>query len=173
MHRWLVGILMVAVAPVWLSACGYQFTGGGDYPAGITTVYIEILENRSAETGVEQRFTNDLIDEFTRNRKDSLVDRRTAASGIVTGTIVSLAVDNISRSSVSTAVQRRVTGVMNLRLQSPDGRILWSSGSIVESQAFAVVSGDKTATNRNRSAAIAAVSRKLAESAFSRLTDNF
>ena len=66
-----------------------------------------------------------------------------------------------------------MTGILNLRLESPEGRLLWSSGNIVESQAYAVVVGNKTATDQNKSEAIAAVSIKIAESAFNRLTDDF
>jgi len=156
-----------------LTACGYHFAGSGSFPAGVSRVFITILENRSAETGAESIFTNDLIYEFTRNRKESLVQERSSADAILTGAIVSLSVENISRSTVSTAVERRVTGTMNLRLESSDGRILWSSGNIVERQAYAVVNGNKTATDQNKSDAIAVLSSKLAESAFNRLTDNF
>ena len=156
-----------------LTACGYHFAGSGSFPAGVSRVFITILENRSAETGAESIFTNDLIYEFTRNRKESLVQERSSADAILTGAIVSLSVENISRSTVSTAVERRVTGTMNLRLESSDGRILWSSGNIVERQAYAVVNGNKTATDQNKSDAIAVLSSKLAESAFNRLTDDF
>jgi outer membrane lipopolysaccharide assembly protein LptE/RlpB len=153
--------------------CGYHFSGSGSLPAGVTRVFIAMLENRSAETGVETTFTNDLIYEFTRNRKEVLVQERSSADGILTGTIVSLAVNNISRSSVSTATERRVTGTLTLRLESPEGRILWASGNIVERQAYTVVDGNKTATDQNKSDAIAVLSSRLAESAFNRMTDDF
>jgi hypothetical protein len=58
-------------------------------------------------------------------------------------------------------------------LESPEGRLLWASGNIVERQTYAVVSGDKLATDQNKADAIGAVSQKLAESAFNRLTDDF
>lgn len=167
-YWWTIGFLVAL-----LSGCGYHFSGSGSYPAGVSRVYIAILENRSAETGVESTFTNDLIYEFTRNREESLAQDRSSADGILTGSITRLSVDNISRSSVSTAVERRVTGTLNLKLESPDGRLLWASGNIVEREAYTVVDGNKTATDQNKSDAIAALSQRLAESAFNRLTDNF
>ncbi len=173
MARWAIHAWMTATLTALLFGCGYHFTGSGNLPAGVSRVFIAILENRSAETGVESTFTNDLIYEFTRNGKERLAQERSSADGILTGTIVSLFVQNISRSTVSTAVERRVTGTLNLRLESPDGRILWSSGNIVESQAYAVVDGNNMATNQNKSDAIAEISRKSAESAFGRLTDDF
>ncbi len=163
----------VGFLAVTLTACGYHFAGSGDFPAGVSRVFIPILENRSAVTGAESIFTNDLIYEFTRSRKESLAQDRSSADSILTGTIVSISVENISRSTVSTAVERRVTGILNLRLESPDGRILWASGNILERQAYSVVDGNKTSTDQNKSDAIAVVSKKLAESAFNRLTDDF
>jgi outer membrane lipopolysaccharide assembly protein LptE/RlpB len=165
--------LAIAIFAACSWGCGYHFSGSGSLPAGVTQVFITVLENRSAETGVESTFTNDLIYEFTRNRKESIVQARSSADGILTGTIVSLSVKNISRSNVSTATERRVTGTLNLRLESPDGRIIWSSGNIVERQSYTVVDGNKTATDQNKSDAIAALSSRLAESAFNRMTDDF
>ena len=173
MKRRCLFLVVITVIQACVLGCGYQFSGSGSYPADVTRIYITILENRSSETGVETTFTNDLIFEFTRNRKESVAPDRASADGILSGTIASLSVENISRSSVSTAVERRVTGILNLRLESPDGRMLWVSGDIVERQAYSVVSGDKLATDQNKADAIAAVSQKLAESAFKRLTDDF
>jgi hypothetical protein len=164
--------LALGVLAVALLSCGYHFSGGGSFPAGVNRIYITILENRSAETGVESTFTNDLIDEFTRKRKESIAAEQSAADGFLSGTIVRLSVENISRTSVAAAVERRVTGVLNLRLESPRGKLLWASGNIVERQAYGVAAS-KAETDRNKSAAIDAVSRKLAESAFNRLTDDF
>lgn len=168
-NRIVAGWLIAAI----LTACGYHFAGGGSFPAGVTRIFIPMLENQTTETGVERVFTNDLIYEFTRSRKESLAKDRSAANGILTGTIVSLSVENISRTSVSTAIERRVTGSLSLRLESPDGRVLWQSAGIVEREAYAVVAENKTATNQNKSDAIAELSKKMAESAFTQLTDNF
>jgi outer membrane lipopolysaccharide assembly protein LptE/RlpB len=156
-----------------LMGCGYHFSGSGKFPTGVSRVFITMLKNRSSVTGVQSTFTNDLIYEFTRNRAESIAKDRSSADSILTGTIVRLSTEDISRSSISKAVERRVTGTLILNLEAPDGRIFWSSGSIVERQAYTVVAGNKTATEQNKSDAIAELSKKLAESAFDRLTDNF
>ena len=166
-------ILIVGFLAVTLAGCGYHFSGSGSLPAGVSRVFITIFENRTAETGVESTFTNDLIFEFTRSREENLAQGRSSADGILTGTIVSLNIENISRATLITAVERIVTGTLNLRLKSLDGRILWRSGDVVQRQTYAVVDGNKTATDQNKSEAIAAVSKKIAESAFHRLTDDF
>ena len=173
MKRRILYIFAIVVFVACFSACGYHFSGSGSYPAGVKHIFVTLLENKTAETGVESTFTNDLIYEFTRNRKESLVRDRSSADGILSGTIARLSVANITRTSVSTATERRVTGTLTLRLESPEGRLLWNSGNIVESEAYSVVTGDKVATDRNKSEAITTLSQKLAESAFNRLTEDF
>lgn len=170
-----MGFRWMAVAALGLLVgCGYQFAGSGSLPAGVSQVFIPVMQNRSAETGVEQIFTNDLIDEFTRRRKESLAISRASADGILLGTVVSLNVINIARSTVSTATARRLVAQVSLRLEAPDGRLLWSSGAIVDQQTFEVTVGqDRTALDLRKGEAIVAVSRKIAESAFFRLTDDF
>lgn len=168
--RWyVIGAALTTI----LISCGYHFAGGGNFPGGVTRIFIPMLENRTAETGVERVFTNDLIYEFTRSRKESLAKNRSDADGILTGVIAGLGVKNISRSSVSTAKERRVTGTLNLQLESPEGRVFWKSGGIIEEEDYEVDSESKTATDQNKSEAIAELSRKMAESAFTRLTDDF
>ena len=173
MKRRILSTLAIAAFFACCFGCGYHFSGSGSYPSGVSQIFITLLENRTAETGVESTFTNDLIYEFTRNRKETLARDRSSADSILSGTIAGLSVANITRTSVSTATERRVTGTLTLRLESPEGRLLWVSGNIVESEAYEVVAGDKMATERNKSQAIATLSRKLAESAFNRLTEDF
>lgn len=167
-YKWLVAVLLIAMA-----GCGFRFAGQGRLPAGVSRVFVAVLDNRTTVTGLEGIFTNDLIDEFTRRREESLERDRSRADAVLTGTIVRLAEDSVARTSVSMAAERRVAGTVNLRLESQQGRVLWSSGNMVERQDYAVVEGDDAATDRNRSAAIAALSRRLAETAFNRLTDDF
>ena len=54
---------------VQTTACGYRFAGTGNLPAGVESIFIEVLENRTAETGIENTFTNELIYEFTRTTR--------------------------------------------------------------------------------------------------------
>jgi hypothetical protein len=163
---------VIALTLVLLS-CGYRFAGQGSLPADVTLVFIPIFENRTSETGVESIFTNDLIFQFTRNRKESIAPDLASADGVLRGTVESLVINNVARSSLSTATERRVTGVLRLQMESLGGNVLWSSGNIVESMVYSVVDDNKTATDRNKSDAIAVVSKKIAESAFDRLTDDF
>ncbi|MDL2269851.1 LPS assembly lipoprotein LptE [Desulfosarcina sp. OttesenSCG-928-A07] len=165
------GILFCLVCV--LTACGYQFTGSGKFPAGVSRIFITMLENRSSEPGIESTFTGDLIYEFTRNRKSAIADDRESADAVLSGTLSRITTDTISRSSISTALERRATATLNLRLISLDGQVIWSSGDIVEDETYLVVQDNKAATNENKRKALLQISKKMAESAFSRMTDDF
>lgn len=155
-----------------LSACGYRFAGSGDLPGRIERVHIAMLENRTAESGVESTFTNDLIYEFTRNRKESVV-RKEKAQAVLKGVISSITTRTLTHTSETEASEMRVTATVILTLEKTDGEVVWASGPVSEEQAFTVVSGDRSSTDANKKKAVSIVSERLAESVYSRLTDNF
>ena len=158
---------------LWLffSACGYRFAGGGNLPFGIRSLSVKILENRTAETGLENVLTNDLIYEFARNRKVILTSSD-KADAILTGVIKSMRIGTISRKGQHTSLERRVTVAADLKLTDPDGNLMWSVKNVSENEAYNVTS-EKQATERNKRVAIAALSKRLAETIYNRLTDDF
>jgi outer membrane lipopolysaccharide assembly protein LptE/RlpB len=161
------------VLTVWLSvsACGYHFTGGGNVPGGIKTLSINVFENRTAETGVENDFTNDLIYEFTRTKKVVLTTTA-KADAVFTGVITSLRTEAISHKGLHTSQERRVVAWVNLKITDKDGGLVWTANNMSENEAYIVMS-DKQATEQNRRDAIVKLSKRLAEKIYNRLTDNF
>ncbi len=163
---WIILVLWVV-----FSACGYRFAGSGSFPAGIKTISITIFENRTAETGLENIVTNDLIYEVTRSRGAALI-RKDKAEANLSGVIVSTQTGSISRSSVDISTERRVTLTLNLKLTNTSGIIIWSANGVAESEAY-VVEGDKQGTEQNRQDAISKASKRLAENIYNRLTEDF
>jgi len=155
-----------------LSACSYRFAAKGDLPSGVRRIFVTILENRTAETGVENIITNDLKQEIIRNRKEILASSSVEADAFLSGVVKSIRIKNISHKGTHTSLERRVRVMVSLKLTDPDGRILWHENDIAESEAY-VVTPDKSETDRNRRAAISALSKRLAESVYYRLTDDF
>ena len=88
----------VIVILLFFSACGYRFAGSGNLPGGIQTVAIEILENRTTETGLENTITNDLIYEFSRKGRRVQKDSK-KADAVLTGVIVSERINNFPSST--------------------------------------------------------------------------
>jgi outer membrane lipopolysaccharide assembly protein LptE/RlpB len=161
----------VIIILLFFSACGYRFAGSGNLPGGIQTIAIEILENRTTETGLENTITNDLIYEFTR--KGRRVQKNSKkAEAVLSGVIESARIATISRQAQQSALARRVRIIVNLKLTGSDGVVKWSASGISEFQDYNV-STDKQANEISKQRAIENLSKKLAEKVYNRLTDNF
>ena len=158
---------------LWLffSACGYRFAGGGNFPSGIRSINVKILENHTAETGVESIFTNDLIYEFVRHKKVVLTSSD-KADAILAGVIKSLRIRTISHKGEHTALERRAEVAVDLQLTDPDGMVKWSANDVSLNETYNVAPG-KQATEQNKRVAITALSKKLAEKIYYRLMDDF
>jgi outer membrane lipopolysaccharide assembly protein LptE/RlpB len=164
-------IWAVIFIPMFFSACGYRFAGSGNLPAGIQTIAIEIFENRTPETGLENIITNDLIYEFTRKGR-SVQKNSKEADAVLTGVIESERITTISRQAQQSALARRVIITVNLTLTGSDGEIKWSASGVSESEEYDV-STDREATDTNKRRAIESLSKRLSEKVHNRLTDNF
>jgi len=151
------------------SACGYRFAGG-DFPPDIKTLCITVFENRTAETGIETLFANDLLNEFT---KSSLVlTGRAEADAVLAGEIESLAIKTVSRQGSHTALEREVRIAVALKLTDPDGVEIWSAKGISDNEAYPVTP-DKSETEQNRRNAVSEISKRIAEDVYDRLTSDF
>jgi len=165
---WIIFLFLMII-----SACGYKFTGGGSFPAGIKSICVVTLQNRTSETGAENIFTNDLIYEVTRDNKVVLTSKD-KAEALLSGIIQSMSIVTISRKRAhsSLALERRVTVAVDLQLTDPDGRVIWSTKGASANEAYDVMP-DKMATEQNRRNAISALSKRLAEKLYARITDDF
>lgn len=152
-------------------ACGYNFAGGGALPAGVQTVFVELFENRSNEIGIENTFTNDMVNEILLNRKQALATRDQAES-ILKCTIVSLTSNTISQTSTGRATERRLVAVVDAQLVDRQGGVIWSAGKIRSYEPYDV-GADEAETEQNRSVALRELSERLAENVYNRLTEDF
>ncbi|MBW2604088.1 MAG: hypothetical protein JRE28_07190 [Deltaproteobacteria bacterium] len=156
---------------LFLSACGYRFSGSGNLPEGIQTIAIEILENRTTETGLENTITNDLIYEFIRKGR-SVQKNSKESDAILTGVIESERITTISRQAQQSPLARRIGITVNLKLTGSDGGVKWFASGVSEFEEYDVAT-DKQATEFNKRQAIEALSKKLAQKIYNRLTDDF
>ena len=161
----LVGLCVI------VSGCGYRFVGGGSFPGGIQTVFVKILENKTAEVGVENTFTNDLIYESTRTGAVKLAGAD-KAQGTLTGVITQISNETVSRRDQKEAAERRMTVYVDLQLKAADGRVVWSGNRIAANETYPV-DPLKQQTEKNKSEAFEALSKRLAEVINNRLTSDF
>jgi outer membrane lipopolysaccharide assembly protein LptE/RlpB len=162
---------LVAFAAV--SGCGYNFKGAGlTAPAGVRTIAVTVLDNRTSESGIETVFTSDLAYEFTRSKALRVVDSK-EADAILSGSIASMTVDTISHTGDYESDERRVTMTLDLALKRADGSVIWSDRAVSERETFEVSRSDKLETERERRVAIEAISKRLAEKVHNRILQDF
>ena len=166
-------LCLVILCLFCLTACGYRFSGSGDFPEGVNYIFIEVLENRTSKIGVERIVTNQLIFEFSRQRQDSLVSNLEKADAVLKGTINSIRTQTISRVDAGIANEREVIMTVDLRMIKKDGgTVIWAAGGLSDREAYDVDSV-KIETDRNEELAIGRLSERISERIFNRLTDDF
>lgn len=156
---------------VFFSACGYRFSGSGNLPSGAETIFIEVFKNRTVETGYENTITNDLIYEFTRNGRD-VQKSRDNTDAVLTGVIESEHIRTISRQGQLDPLERRVQITISLKMTDPADTVIWSRSGISDSEAYDVGANNQI-TERNKRHALEILSKRLSETAYNRLTDDF
>ena len=163
-------VLILAVAALSTAACGYRFSASGRLGENITTVSVNMLENRTAETGIENIFTNDLIFEFTKN--GNTISERDTADAVLSGTIDAMPIETVAYRGQVLAIERQITAIISLRLSDRKGRVIWSANGISGSEAYGILP-EKVATDYNKRAALSVISKRIAEEVYTRITDKF
>jgi hypothetical protein len=165
-------ILVVLILIASQLGCGYRFSGGGTLPGGIQSVFITTFQNHSSTPGIENIFTNDLIYEFTRNDLMVLKSQK-EAEAVLSGVIRAVSDETVSRLSTLKTVERRVLAMVDLKLTKTDGNVIWSVKGIRSDENYRVISGNKSLTDASRREALSQLSKRIAESVYSRMTDKF
>lgn len=119
-----------------LTACayhwGYKQKG---LPGGYTEVAVPMFKNKTDLVGIEAKFTNLLIYEFSRSKVSKMVSKQSAPV-YVQGEIVSLefahdaqldgAKDSLPPNTVLTSVYRATVKVEVKLIRAADQRVLWA-----------------------------------------------
>ena len=143
---------MLCLCCLLLAACGYKFTGGGNLPRNVQTIFVSVFENRSGAIAIENTLTNNIINEFISKRPEALA-KQGQAEAILTGTIRSVRRGTITRTGQDRPLERRVTMVIDVKLADRSGEVIWSGRNVSASQAYEV-EGDSGATQQNEREAI-------------------
>ncbi len=152
---------------VLMIGCAYKFSGGGEFPGKITKISVNVFENRSSETGLENVITNDLIFEITRNNKVSVTNEE-KAEAVLSG-ILTAAIDTISHSA---PIERRITVSADLKLAEKNKGVIWSANGVSANETYRVNNAVET-TNAEKNNAIGVLSKRLAEDVYNRLSSDF
>lgn len=167
-----LAVMSVMMVATLLHACGYQMTRLGSLPGNVQTIGIKMFTNRSIETGAEAVLTKALSEELNR-RRPGTIERVNRADAVLTGTILSINRDTISRSGTLTALQRRLTLEVSMVLRDRSGKALWQRPRITATGDYAVAEDNNLTTENNRRDALLSAADRLAEDTYRALTDDF
>ena len=98
-------LLLLPLCLVLLWGCGYQLAGKETHlPPGVGSVAIPTLVNQTLEPGIEIDFTQAFLNEFIKDRRVKVVDRKEADS-IFEGVIKSLYLLSVSYDKAGFALE--------------------------------------------------------------------
>ncbi|MGD2096966.1 MAG: LPS assembly lipoprotein LptE [Desulfobacterales bacterium] len=163
--------MVILTAVVW-AGCGYRFANQGGFPGNTERLFVNVLDNKTQETGVENLVTAALLSELTLRKTHHLADKLADADVVLSGTVNHVNLRTISTSKSTVAAERRVTVMVSLTLRKTDGRTVWAVSDISDSEAYRV-NVNQQITDANRLMAIRVLSKRIAERVVNRFSDDF
>ena len=121
-----LALVVVCLIVLWLLGCGYHFAGtGGQAPGDIKSIAIDVLQNNTAEIGLESVFTNAILNEFIRWKRLPIKPRK-EAEGVLGGSIAKIQIREISHVDSNKTLTSRVTITLKLNLKRVEtDEVLW------------------------------------------------
>ena len=153
-------------------ACGYRLAEQGGFPGDTERLFVKVLENKTQETGVENIVTEALLNELTLRKTDQLASGSDDADVILSGVVDQVAIVTISEAKPDLAGERRVTVHVDLKLTKKDDSVVWTARGLSDFEEY-FVEDDTERTDANRRNAIGVLSKRIAERAVNRFSDDF
>ena len=121
---WKIGLVLWIA--VFFVGCGYTFVEkGGALPPDIKVVNISLFENKTREPGIENIFTNSLINEFIAKKRVSVTSSQ-KADATIKGVIKSFKLASISYQRDDIVQEYRATIALAVTLtRNSNGEIIW------------------------------------------------
>ena len=170
--RFMIRIVIIVSCIVPFTSCGYRFSGGERLPQGIEGLFIQLLDNKTTEPGIDIVMTSELKNEFIKKYRVALVDRE-AAEAILSGAVVGIQTETVARRGALTALERSISMTIDLTLKTSGNERIWFAKGITRNDTYTVVSGDKEVNERRKRNALKDLAGRIAEISFYRLTDDF
>jgi len=156
-----------------VTACGYHPAGqGGSLPGGVKSIYIPLFANQTTEPLLENHLTSVVSEVFARNGQISQVESQPEGKAVLEGAITTYRTRALSYDKNDNIREYRSTMLIAVKLrQVSDGRLLWQGN--LDWHADYLAADDKAVQEDLEQAAIAEITRRLAEELYSRLLENF
>ena len=158
-----VTLTILVVLFLALSGCGYHFAGSGvQAPGNINSVAVDVLDNRTAQVGIEAIFTNAILTQFIRWKRLP-VKPHDQAEAVLGGTISRITTEPVAHSGAEKTLETRVTITLAVTLKRVEtNEILWQNGNLSYFEEY-LETGDAILTDSLRRDAIRQIAEFLAE----------
>lgn len=170
LHKKFACLFLILVL-FFVPGCGYRFAVGTKLPGDIKKLGIKMFENRSRESGYEVVMTNSLTEEFIRKSADTYTSVE-KADGLIKGTISRIDIKGVTHSNPDIATERKVVVFLDISLVDSKGKTIRQLSKLMDEEVYKVAS-DRTSTEINKQNALLTVSRRMAETVYERLNENY
>ena len=125
-HRSKLTLRVACLIVLLLIGCGYHFAGtGGQAPGDIKSIAIDVLQNNTAEIGLENVFTNAIINQFVQWKRLPIKPRK-EAGGVLGGAITGINTQEVSHVDSQKTLTTRLTITLKITVKSVEtDEILW------------------------------------------------
>jgi outer membrane lipopolysaccharide assembly protein LptE/RlpB len=164
--------VIIILTVVLCAACGYRFEEQGGFPGDTERLFVKVLENKTQETGVESIVTEALLNELTLRKTNQLASGIDDADVVLSGVVNLVTINTVSVSKPDVADERRVNVTVDLILTQKDDSIVWAANGLSDFEEY-FVDTDTEQTDANRRDAIRVLSKRIAERAVNRFSDDF
>lgn len=164
-------IVTALLLPLFGSACGYRPLVANESLG--SAIEIRLLDNLSAEPGVEKLVAEALVEEFLR--RGSLAPRYKSGSSdlVLDGQIRSVTEGHVAFSSVALALEDRVEVVLDVSvLRANTGEVLWARNGWSRAETF-TTSADPNVYESNKLQALRRIAAGVANRIHDELLQSF
>jgi hypothetical protein len=117
--------------------CGYSLRAS--LPAGIKTVHVPVLQNRTQEPGIEELLTFALTQAVVTSGVAKIASNAEQADGILDGAIVGYSLNSLAFDRGSNVTQYRLQIALSLSLRDRrTGDVIWKQDRVEERADFPV-----------------------------------
>jgi len=163
--------IFIIILVFTFSSCGYRFAVGTKLPGGIKKLGIKMFENKSRESGYEVILTNSLIEEFISKSSDTYSSLE-KADGFIRGEISRIDIKGITHSNPDIATERKVMVFLDVSLADRSGKAVRQLSKLTDEEAYKV-SENRTTTELNKQNALLTVSKRMAETVYEKLNEDY
>ncbi len=165
----LTAYILIPALIFFAGGCGYSFTVSGvqDDASG-RTLFVPVVENQTAESGLGVSLADAFMEELVRTRRFKSAGPEDAGF-VLQATVRSIHDEGLARRTGGDAFTRRVRLIVDARLSDASARVVWQETGISQYEDYVVSQTDIGLTRSARQKALMRLSERLARNVGDRI----